>query len=70
MDLHNFSEQHLPVFNHSYTVNNNNKFLGLNGISFCICGYIYIYIYNDIVLSIKRNIVKKNNNNNVITREK
>lgn len=31
---------------------------------------IYIYIYNDIVLSIKRNIVKKNNNNNVITREK
>lgn len=31
---------------------------------------IYIYIYNDIVLSIKRNTVKKNNNNNVITREK
>lgn len=30
---------------------------------------IYIYIYNDIVLSIKRNTVKKNNNN-VITREK
>lgn len=30
---------------------------------------IYIYIYNDIVMSIKRNTVKKNNNN-VITREK
>lgn len=35
-----------------------------------LSAFVVIYIYNDIVLSIKRNIVKKNNNNNVITREK